>query len=82
MRGREAIREALAPFFALGGRIESSFARTHETGGIAFVANRWRLLATQPDGTPLELSGTSTDVLRRRADGSWGILVDDPWGAA
>jgi hypothetical protein len=22
----------------------------------------------------------SADVMRRRDDGSWGILVDDPWG--
>ena len=24
---------------------------------------------------------TPADVMRRRADGTWGLLIDDPWGA-
>jgi hypothetical protein len=27
------------------------------------------------------MAATSADVLRRRPDGSWGIVIDDPWGA-
>jgi hypothetical protein len=27
------------------------------------------------------MEATSADVLRRRPDGSWGIVIDDPWGA-
>jgi len=45
------------------------------------VLNSWTLDGTTPDGMPLQLSGTSADVLRRRSDGSWGLLIDDPWGA-
>jgi ketosteroid isomerase-like protein len=80
LRGHEAIREALAGFFALNGSLEGEIVKVHEAGGVALVANRWTLRGTQPDGTPVELQGTSADVLRRRDDGSWGILVDDPWG--
>jgi hypothetical protein len=28
------------------------------------------------------MAATSADVLRRRGDGSWGIVIDDPWGTA
>jgi len=28
------------------------------------------------------MAAKSADVLRRRPDGSWGILIDDPWGGA
>ena len=80
--GRAAIRDALGPFFALGGKLASTIVKVHEAGDVALVVNRWTLRATQPDGSPLELQGTSADVLTRRDDGSWGILVDDPWGAA
>ncbi|WP_051809987.1 YybH family protein [Actinoplanes subtropicus] len=52
-----------------------------EAGDIATVLNAWTLEGTGPDGTPLRLTGTSADVLRRRADGTWGLLIDDPWGA-
>jgi ketosteroid isomerase-like protein len=81
LRGHDAIGRALEGFFALRGTLESEIVKVHETGGVALVANRWTLRGTQPDGTPVELGGTSADVLRRREDGSWGILVDDPWGA-
>ena len=49
-------------------------------GETALVCNRWSMRGTGPDGTVIELHGTSADVLRRRADGSWGIVIDDPWG--
>ena len=44
------------------------------------MANRWTLAGTRPDGAAIEMKGVSADVLRRRADGSWGIVIDDPWG--
>jgi uncharacterized protein (TIGR02246 family) len=74
--GREGIREALKPFLALDARMTGAIERTLLAGDIAFVANRWAL-----NGPEVELGGTSADVLRRRPDGSWGIVIDDPWGA-
>jgi hypothetical protein len=26
------------------------------------------------------MGGLSADVMRRRPDGSWRVLIDDPWG--
>jgi uncharacterized protein (TIGR02246 family) len=79
--GRDAIRDALAGFLAVRPRIEGTIEKVLEAGDIALVANRWRLNGTAPDGTPLTMAATSADVLRRRSDGSWGIVIDDPWGA-
>jgi uncharacterized protein (TIGR02246 family) len=78
--GREAIGEALAGFLALGPRMTGAIQKVHEVGDTALVINRWQLSGTQPDGSQLEMAGTSADVMRRREDGSWAILVDDPWG--
>ena len=82
LHGRDAIREALAGFFALRGTIVGEIVTVHETGDIALVANRWRLRGTEPGGGVVELAGTSADVLRRRTDGTWGIVVDDPFHSA
>ena len=49
-------------------------------GDVALVANRWVLEGTSPDGKPVRLSGRSADVLRRRCNGEWRIVIDDPWG--
>jgi ketosteroid isomerase-like protein len=63
-------------------RMAGSIEKVLEAGDTALVANRWRLTGTAADGSPIEMAGTSADVLRRRTDGSWGILIDDPWGVA
>jgi uncharacterized protein (TIGR02246 family) len=80
--GREAIGEALRALFTLEPTIAGEVQRVHEAGDTALVTNRWRLAGTDPTGAAVEMSGTSADVMRRREDGSWGILVDDPWGGA
>ena len=79
--GHDQIRAALAGFLAIGPRMEGTIEKVLEAGDTALVANRWRLTGATADGQPVEMAGTSADVLRRRDDGSWGILIDDPWGA-
>ena len=81
LHGLDTIREALAQFAALRPTLTADIRKVVHAGDIATVRNAWHLDGTGPDGAPLHLSGTSADVLRRRPDGSWGLLIDDPWGA-
>jgi uncharacterized protein (TIGR02246 family) len=80
--GHDQIRAALEGFLAVKPRMDGTIEKVLEAGDTALVTNRWRLAGTAPDGAPVRMAATSADVLRRRADGSWGILIDDPWGAA
>jgi uncharacterized protein (TIGR02246 family) len=80
--GRDAIRSALGAFLAVKPRMTGHIEKVLRAGDTALVANRWNLSGTAPDGSPVEMAATSADVLRRRSDGSWGIVIDDPWGAA
>jgi uncharacterized protein (TIGR02246 family) len=81
LHGHDAIRQALAGFAALRPTLIPDIRKVVQAGDIATVLNAWKLDGTGPDGAPLHLSGTSADVLRRRPDGTWGLLIDDPWGA-
>jgi ketosteroid isomerase-like protein len=45
---------------------------------MAMTHGRWRLAVTSPDGERREMSGRGTLISRRRPDGSWGIVLDDP----
>jgi uncharacterized protein (TIGR02246 family) len=78
--GVDEIRGALEGFFALDPTIEGEIQGVLETGDLALVHNRWHLRGRQPDGEPVEMEGTSADVVRRDADGTWRILIDNPWG--
>lgn len=80
VHGLDAIREALERFVALNPRLSGEIQRVVDAEGTALVINRWALAGTDPAGHPVELAGTSADVLRRQPDGAWRILVDDPWG--
>jgi uncharacterized protein (TIGR02246 family) len=81
VNGHEEIRAALESFLAVRPRMQGTIEKVLEAGDTALVANRWRLSGTAPDGSPVQMAATSADVLRRRPDGSWGIVIDDPWGA-
>jgi uncharacterized protein (TIGR02246 family) len=80
IRGEAAIREALRAFIALQPQMTGEIEKVLIAGDTALVCNRWALSGREPDGTAVEMGGTSADVLRRREDGRWRILIDDPWG--
>jgi uncharacterized protein (TIGR02246 family) len=81
VRGREEIRAALQGFAALKPTLSGEIVKVLETDHHAVVFNRWNLIGTSPDGAPIEMGGTSADVLRRDDTQQWRVLIDDPWGA-
>ena len=79
-RGFSGIRDALAGFIAMKGTLDLKPTRVLEASDIALVTTVWSFTGTGPDGEPVKLAGKSADVLRRQADGSWRIVIDNPWG--
>lgn len=80
VQGREAIRAELEMFAAVRPRITGRIERVLEADDTALVINAWELRGRSPDGTAVEMSARSADVIRRGPDGQWRILIDDPWG--
>ncbi|MGH8869927.1 MAG: YybH family protein [Actinomycetes bacterium] len=81
LTGHDAIRDALTQFTAMKPTMTSHIHKVVSTGDVATVLNTWRLKGSTPSGELIDMAGTSADVMRRRADGTWAILIDDPWGA-
>ena len=77
--GRIAIQEALAQLAALQPRMSSNIRSIVVAGDVATVINDWQLTGIAPDGSCISMAAISADVMRRRADNTWGILIDDPW---
>ena len=80
--GTKAIREAIAGFIALKPTLMNEAHQIVQAGSIALYCSKWNLKGTAPDGSPVQMRGTSSDVIRRQADGRWLIAIDNPWGPA
>jgi ketosteroid isomerase-like protein len=78
--GLPGVREALAGFIAMKGTLDLKVTRVLEVGNLALVATVWSFDGTGPDGKPVRLAAKSADVLRRQADETWGLVIDNPWG--
>ena len=76
--GTDAIREALGGFLALQGTLTMQTKKVVEAGDIALVHGSWSLTGTGPDGSEVNLSGESTEMLRRQAGGTWLFVIDIP----
>jgi ketosteroid isomerase-like protein len=73
---------ANAHFASMADSIRARVRHAYRAGDIALLIVDWTMRGTAPDGTPLELSGTATDVTRRGTDGVWRYVIDNPAGTA
>jgi uncharacterized protein (TIGR02246 family) len=78
--GSSGVRESLAAFTAMKGVLDLKVTRVLEASDLALVAGVWSFAGTAPNGEPVNLTGRNADVLRRQSDGSWRIVIDNPWG--
>jgi len=80
VKGLENIRQNLQGFIYMNGNLESKVKGVIQTINLALVNTEWSFSGTGPDGKPVNIAGKATDVLRQQSDGTWRILIDNPWG--
>ena len=80
--GTAALREVLEGFLALKPRMSLETQPPIQAGDVALTSSRWTLSGTNPDGSPLAMSGVSVEVARRQRDGSWLFVIDNPFAGA
>ncbi|WSA97135.1 DUF4440 domain-containing protein [Streptomyces sp. NBC_01795] len=76
----EAIARANAGFLGLGLPLTVRPRHTYVAGDVALLVVDWEIEGTGPDGEPVHIEGTATDVARRAADGYWRYAIDRPAG--
>ena len=70
----------LGGFLAVKPTLTLEKSRIVQSDDVALSAVQWSLKGSGPDGSPVEVRGTATDVLRKQADGTWLFAIDNPWG--
>ena len=82
VHGTDAIRESLNNFFVMKPALTLVKSETILAGDIATNYGTWTMTGTGPDGEPVSMEGVAIDVIRRQPDGSWKMVIDNPWGPA
>jgi len=79
--GKENIRKALEQVCGLKPDLQAQRSTGFTIDNITAWVDEWTMKATLPDGTKLEMRGTSSDILKKQPNGNWAYLVDNPYGA-
>ena len=77
--GIEAARETFQAFIGMEAKFALKDATVAESGDVALIMSPWTATAKGPDG-PMDMAGTTSDVLVRGADGGWRFKIDNPYG--
>jgi uncharacterized protein (TIGR02246 family) len=80
VKGLENIRESMQGFIDMGVKLEAKVNRIFQINNIAILITKWSINGTEPDGKPINLTGRGTMVLRRQSDGTWLMVIENPWG--
>jgi len=80
IKGRESIRQNIQQFINMRGMLESKIKRRFQTSNLALIISEWSFSGTGPEGNPVNIASTATDVLRQQSDGTWRVIIDNPWG--
>lgn len=72
-RGWQELKDELAPFAAAKTIFEYESKQIIQSGDIALMHTRWKVLSPQP------MSLYAIEVARRQADGTWRWLIGDPF---
>jgi uncharacterized protein (TIGR02246 family) len=78
--GLPALKENLEGYLSLAGQIDLRLQRCIRCNDLAILYSGWTMTGQAPDGSEVNLNGQTSDVVRRQADGTWLLAIDNPFG--
>ena len=76
----DSIRRSLQDIIAMGGKLEAEVKRILHASDLALVITEWSIKGAIFKGRPIKLSGRGIIVLRQQSDGTWLMVLENPWG--
>jgi ketosteroid isomerase-like protein len=76
----EDIRRTFQDLIDMKGKLEAKAKKVLQAGGLALLITEWSITGAEPGGKQIKLTGRGTVVLRSQSDGSWLMVIENPWG--
>ncbi|WP_413354596.1 YybH family protein [Microbacterium sp. 1P06AB] len=80
--GPEDVRSALEQFLSLNLPITMTVHRVFQSGNTGLAIAAWTIEGTGPDGSSVNLTGTTADVATYDENHGWRYVIDNPFGTA
>jgi uncharacterized protein (TIGR02246 family) len=79
--GHAAIREFLGRLVAMQPKFSSKVVKVVKAGDdLAMLYSDWTWSAHRPPEGQIEGAGKAIELVRRQSDGTWLVILDDPFG--
>ena len=82
LTGEAAVRGALEQFLGLNLPISMSVRHVFQSGKTGLAIADWTITGTGPDGSEINLAGTTADVPVHDEQHGWRFVIDNPFGTA
>lgn len=79
--GHEEVRAHIAALLAMKPVMRIIASTTAVNGDVALSSSHWQCRAVAPDATVIDLEYRGSELARRQPDGTWRLVIDNPWGA-
>lgn len=80
--GSGAVRAEMQQLISSRATIKNTLRHTFHYGDIALIVVDYVLRLTAPDGSPIEIIGTATNVIQDQAGKGWRMIIANPQGTA
>jgi ketosteroid isomerase-like protein len=64
----------------MGAKLEARVRRVIQASNLALLITEWSISGIAPNAKPINLTGKGTVILRRQSDGTWLMVIENPWG--
>jgi ketosteroid isomerase-like protein len=78
--GPAAVRAEMEQLIASQANITNTLRHTFRHGDIALIVVDYVLHLTTPDGSPVVITGTATNVIQDQAEKGWRMIIANPQG--
>ncbi|MFI9646278.1 YybH family protein [Streptomyces sp. NPDC052040] len=80
-RGTDELRAFFAGMLAMRPAVRTLAVTVVVNGSVAQSSTHWQLDVAAADGTVTRTEGHAAELFRRQPDGTWRVVIDNPYGA-
>jgi ketosteroid isomerase-like protein len=80
VKNLDDIRQSFQSLVDMGVKLSAKVKTVLKASDLALLITEWSISGIERDGKQVNLTGRGIVVLRQQSDGSWRMVIENPWG--